>query len=235
LKSFEDTNTSSTASHEGGPFRVFEHQRSQNSEAISSLDGSLQASNVATSPKSDNSQPRNIIQEAFNPSGDGIVHLGPRPPFNSKSSFTSASRRTSRVLPGPPQEINARNQVDVLDDVPKSSPISHTQDESAYPDIIELGDGLVQGRDEVHRYTHRSLSTIADTPTFKLIRTSGAVQAYGVLIVVDENNEKGTLVVRQVSEVTPDLRCLLRCPPSNIIQNRMLQNSWDFRPIISFP
>lgn len=54
----------------------------------------------------------------------------------------------------------------------------------------ENGNHLVVGREG-------QLTKCEDEP----IRTPGAVQGFGVLIAVDEDNENGNLIVRQVSEV----------------------------------
>ena len=48
---------------------------------------------------------------------------------------------------------------------------------------------------------------------YQPIRTPGAVQGYGILVAVEEDEQTGDLVVRQVSEVRP---CLLIYPFNHV-------------------
>ncbi|KAK0201594.1 hypothetical protein DFS33DRAFT_1348574 [Desarmillaria ectypa] len=157
-----------------------------------------------------------LIPEAtsllFNPSELGLVHLGPIPSLSSHSnksgSLHSSSSRTE-IFPGCTSDVSERPDISTLGDdnglnasaedggSHSGSQISLVSEEPLFTVRFqamqdEYGHHIVLGREG-------KLTRCEDEP----IRTPGAVQGFGVLIVVDEQDD--VLVVRQVSENSTEL------------------------------
>ncbi|CCL99470.1 uncharacterized protein FIBRA_01488 [Fibroporia radiculosa] len=169
---------------------------------------------VSQPPDSDSDQ---SLHSHF--SHKGIVHL---PPLASAPSSTSSRSRgrTSRSS-GKMSDINLESVQEVeiaqLPSTQGSRPVSpapagdivtgsrSSQTDSSISDgsyygfryrhvLDENGHHLIVGREG-------KLTKCEDEP----IRTPGAVQGFGILIAVEENEETGNLVVRQVSENSTEL------------------------------
>ncbi|KIJ60294.1 hypothetical protein HYDPIDRAFT_99027 [Hydnomerulius pinastri MD-312] len=152
-----------------------------------------------------------ISQLPLNPSELGIVHLPPLPPSPSTTASEKVSSPgSSAVNAGALQRSaapEAQKPVDHIDAASNQSLLSFnpskTQSGSEpeqwtttrYSHVEdEHGHHVVTGREGV-------LTKCEDEP----IRTPGAVQGFGVLIAVEDNEEAGLLVVRQVSENARDI------------------------------
>ncbi|KAH9828621.1 uncharacterized protein C8Q71DRAFT_487948 [Rhodofomes roseus] len=136
-------------------------------------------------------------------SHSGIVHLAPAysPPGSNPSAPSTISAPSSRECTSrdPVQEPDATSPELKAEDASLSS---SSGDSGEGPHIAfkyahmedEHGHHLIVGREG-------KLAKCEDEP----IRTPGAVQGYGILIAVEEDEETGDLVVRQVSENSTEL------------------------------
>ncbi|KAF8839543.1 hypothetical protein BDN67DRAFT_748905 [Paxillus ammoniavirescens] len=157
-------------------------------------------------PPTDCEDVKNAVQPQFNLSELGYVHLPPltpppeqvseRGPSASSSAGKAQVRSTASDAqkPGyrdgdePSQQLSLPNSSDMLcaSDQEQRTTTRYMHVEG------EIGHHVVTGRKGV-------LTRCEDEP----IRTPGAVQGFGVLIAVEEDEEAGLLVVRQVSENSP--------------------------------
>ena len=172
----------------------------------------------------------------FNPSEYGVVHLAPVPSKSSSvdgSSQGSGSRRRSQNSPHStaPSSQNKRKHPD--SGLLSSDAGSGSEGQSQYfTGDSESESGSGSGSRGAGSAEERSSGSSASPVSMRYqhvedengnylmvgregqltkceeepIRTPGAVQGFGVLIAIDEDNENGNLIVRQVSEVNIFIR-----------------------------
>ncbi|EIW81252.1 hypothetical protein CONPUDRAFT_104552 [Coniophora puteana RWD-64-598 SS2] len=152
----------------------------------------------------------------FNSSELGYVHLPPLPSSpaqapsdretsSGSSAITSWVQQQSQpggYFQGRAERIDDGNAITRSSSVPPSSSLSSVAHGSSrmYDEerLITSRYHHVEDENGHHVVTGREgkLTRCEDEP----IRTPGAIQGFGVLIAVDEDPDKGTLLVRQVSE-----------------------------------
>ncbi|PBK97922.1 hypothetical protein ARMGADRAFT_1162720 [Armillaria gallica] len=143
------------------------------------------------------------VPSPFNPSELGLVHLGPI--STSSHSSTSGALHSGRIDSCTPDASGRFNSSDLSatdNTCPSASPEDSADKQLSSEEPLftvrfqamqdEHGHHVVLGREG-------KLTRCEDEP----IRTPGAVQGFGVLIVVDEKDD--VLVVRQVSENSTQL------------------------------
>lgn len=110
---------------------------------------------------------------------------------NDKTSGTGNSLASSEMAAASISDRELSEDADAEMEEPEEEPVITMRYEHV---ATEDGHHMVVGREG-------KLNKCEDEP----ITTPGAVQGFGVLIVLEEDLEKGTLLVRQVSEVSPSI------------------------------
>ena len=214
--------------HEG---RNFPHKRFAQTSELTGDASPPAVPNLPSPPPPADLQPA----LPFNPSECGVVHLAPVPSKSSSldgSSQGSGSRRRSQNSPHStaPSSQNKRKHPDSGLLSPDASG-SGSEGQSQYftgDSESESGSGSRDAGSAEERSSGSSASAVSmryqhvedENGNYLVvgregqltrceeepIRTPGAVQGFGVLIAVDEDNENGNLIVRQVSEVNIFIR-----------------------------
>ncbi|GBE85224.1 histidine kinase [Sparassis crispa] len=159
-------------------------------------------------------------------SQSGIVHLPPIEATSSPPSLCTRSSASSRGRASSPLAIDSGDgslpqYVQLLDTGHTPVDVIHLPSAQGSPQMVTTGSGssmmssVSEGPHITFRYQHMEdenghhlivgregkLTKCEDEP----IRTPGAVQGFGILIAVEEDDDTGSLVVRQVSENSTEL------------------------------